>query len=106
MRPRRAAERARRVDRRSMIESACGRRARIASQESVASWILRVDLWMFGLPWQRSTMLLRAVKRAGGWKPYAAKHKRVLVGLVTKCKPIPDDAAGLVVEFYCPEGGY
>ena len=51
-------------------------------------------------------LLIDSVKAAGGWKPYAAKHKRVLVGLVTKCKPIPDDAAGLVVEFYCPEGGY
>lgn len=50
--------------------------------------------------------LVDSVKAAGGWKPYAAKHKRVLVGLVAKCKPIPDDAAGHVVEYYCPEGGY
>ena len=50
--------------------------------------------------------LVRHVKARGGWKSHAAKHKRVLVGLVAKCKPIPDDAAGLVVEFYCPVGGY
>jgi ankyrin repeat protein len=49
--------------------------------------------------------LVKRVQARGGWKSHAAKHKRVLVGLVTKCKPIPDDAAGLVVEFYCPVGG-
>ena len=52
--------------------------------------------------------LVKHVKARGGWKFHAAKHKRVLVGLVTKCtgKPhFPDDAAGLVVEFYCPVGG-
>ena len=53
--------------------------------------------------------LVKHVKARGGWKSHAAKHKRVLVGLVAKCtgKPhFPDDAAGLVVEFYCPVGGY
>ena len=53
--------------------------------------------------------LVKRVQARGGWKSHAAKHKRVLVGLVAKCtgKPhFPDDAAGLVVEFYCPEGGY
>ena len=49
--------------------------------------------------------LVRRVKARGGWKAYTRHHKRVLVGLVAKCKPIPDDAAGLVVEFYCPVGG-
>ena len=49
--------------------------------------------------------LVRHVQARGGWKAYASNHKRVLVGLVAKCKPIPDDAAGLVVEFYCPVGG-
>ena len=55
--------------------------------------------------------LVRHVQARGGWKAYASNHKRVLVGLVAKCtgnlKPhFPDDAAGLVVEFYCPIGGY
>ena len=52
--------------------------------------------------------LVDSVKAAGGWKPYAAKHKRVLAGLVVKCakRPFPLDAAGLVVDFICPVGGY
>ena len=50
--------------------------------------------------------LARAVKRAGDWPAYVAQHKRVLVGLVTKCRPMPADAAGLVVEFMCPPGGF
>ena len=45
------------------------------------------------------------VKKAGGWAEFAKQHERVLVGLVTKCAPIPDDAARLVVAFYCPPGG-
>ena len=56
-----------------------------------------------------ATALVKRVKARGGWKAYASNHKRVLVGLVAKCtgKPhFPDDAAGLVVEFYCPVGGY
>ena len=55
-----------------------------------------------------ATAFVKRVKARGGWKAYTSSHKRVLVGLVTKCtgKPhFPDDAAGLVVEFYCPVGG-
>ena len=51
--------------------------------------------------------LVDHVKARGGWREHARAHKRVLVGLVTKCKPgFPDDAAGLVVEFWCPSGGF
>ena len=51
--------------------------------------------------------LVKRVKARGGWNAYASNHKRVLVGLVAKCKPgFPDDAAGLVVEFWCPPGGF
>ena len=51
--------------------------------------------------------LVDQVKARGGWREHARAHKRVLVGLVTKCKPgVPDDAAGLVVEFWCPPGGF
>ena len=50
--------------------------------------------------------LVDQVKARGGWREHARAHKRVLVGLVTKCKPMPDDAAGLVVEFWCPPGGF
>ena len=53
--------------------------------------------------------LVKRVKARGGWNPYASNPKRVLAGLVTKCtgKPgFPDDAAGLVVEFWCPPGGF
>jgi hypothetical protein len=52
-------------------------------------------------------LLVDQVKARGGWREHARAHKRVLVGLVTKCKPgFPDDAAGLVVEFWCPPGGF
>ena len=47
-----------------------------------------------------------AVKRAGDWAAYVRQHKRILVGLVTKCRPVPDDAAGLIVEFMCLPGGF
>ena len=53
--------------------------------------------------------LVKRVQARGGWKAYASNHKRVLVGLVAKCtgkSHFPDDAAGLVVEFLCPPGGY
>ena len=51
--------------------------------------------------------LVDQVKARGGWREHARAHKRVLVGLVTKCMPgFPDDAAGLVVEFWCPPGGF
>ena len=49
--------------------------------------------------------LVDRVKKAGGWAEFAKQHERVLVGLVTKCAPIPDDAARLVVEFWTPPGG-
>ncbi|KAK7236656.1 hypothetical protein SO694_00247010 [Aureococcus anophagefferens] len=43
----------------------------------------------------------------GGWQEHVRAHKRVLVGLVAKCKPgFPDDAAGLVVDFWVPKGGW
>ena len=53
------------------------------------------------------TFVAQVLKR-GGWKKYALWHKRVLAGLVSKCSKrvdLPDDAAGLVVDFYCPRGG-
>ena len=45
------------------------------------------------------------VKAAGDWKAYARKHQSVLAGLVSKCAPLPDDAARLVVGFWTPPGG-
>ena len=53
------------------------------------------------------TFVAQVLKR-GGWKKYEVWHKRVLAGLVSKCSKrvdLPDDAAGLVVDFYCPSGG-
>ena len=50
--------------------------------------------------------LAKRVQARGGWKAHTRHHKRVLVGLVTKCRPMPADAAGLVVEFMCPPGGF
>ena len=46
-----------------------------------------------------------SVRSAGGWEKHAKQHERVLTGLVTKCAPIPDDAARLVVGFWTPPGG-
>ena len=50
--------------------------------------------------------MMDQIRRAGGWKEYARQHKRVLAGLVAKCAPLPDEAARIIVEFWCPEGGY
>ena len=84
-----------------------------ANNREVAKMLLRAgavipcDSRLFYDTWANA--LVKHVKARGGWKSHAAKHKRVLVGLVAKCtgKPhFPDDAAGLVVEFYCPVGGY
>jgi len=46
-----------------------------------------------------------SVRSAGGWEKHAKQHERVLAGLVSKCAPIPDDAARLVVAFWTPPGG-
>ena len=51
-------------------------------------------------------ILAKAVERAGGWPAYVLHHKRILVGLVTKCRPVPADVAGLIVEFWTPPGGF
>ena len=50
--------------------------------------------------------LMDQIRRAGGWEEYARQHKRVLAGLVAKCTPLPDEAARVVVAYWCPEGGY
>ena len=55
-----------------------------------------------------------AIRAAGGWAEYVAKHRRVLSGLVSKLspkkseypRPIPLDAASHVVAFWCPPGGH
>ena len=46
------------------------------------------------------------VKDRGGWKEHARAHRHLLCGLVAKCGPFPDDAAGIVVDFWVPEGGW
>jgi len=58
-----------------------------------------------GLLWRTAKTLVDPIVKHDGWNGYALWHKQVLVGLVTKCQPMPDDAAGLVVDFYCPRGG-
>lgn len=53
--------------------------------------------------------VLDAVRAAGGWPEYVAAHRRVLAGLVAKLGAkgaVPLDAAGHVVAFYCPPGGF
>ena len=53
--------------------------------------------------------LHNAVRAAGGWPEYVAAHRGVLAGLVAKLSAkgaVPLDAAGHVVAFYCPPGGF
>lgn len=52
--------------------------------------------------------LMDSVNRVGGWKEHVRRHRRVLAGLVCKCakRAFPLDAAGAVVGFWCPSGGY
>jgi len=61
-----------------------------------------------GLLWRTAKTLVDPIVKHDGWNGYARWHKQVLVGLVTKCSKrvgLSDDAAGLVVDFYCPSGG-
>jgi len=50
--------------------------------------------------------LITAVEKAGGWRAFVLAHRRVVVGLVTKCAPLPTDAAAHVASFLWPEGGF
>ena len=56
--------------------------------------------------------LIDKVRKAGGWANFACNHRRVLSSLVSKlsaknaARPIPVDAAGHVVDFWTPPGGY
>ena len=51
--------------------------------------------------------LLSSIESAGGFKEYARRNRRALIGAVSKCyrRSLPDDAAGLVVEFAWVYGG-
>jgi len=64
------------------------------------------NFYLANLSTNSAWQLAHAVKRAGDWSAYVLQHKRILVGLVTKCRPLPDDAAGLIVEFMCLPGGF
>mmetsp|Transcript_28201 Transcript_28201/g.92308 ORF Transcript_28201/g.92308 Transcript_28201/m.92308 type:complete len:258 (-) Transcript_28201:3-776(-) len=59
-------------------------------------------------PWKATLRLVDAVAAAGSWKLYVAEHRRVIAGVVCACArvPFPLDAAGNVVEFLFPPGGY
>lgn len=50
--------------------------------------------------------LFQPIKKAGGWKPWVSKHRRVLSSFVSKCAPLPVDVAGHVVDFAWPAGGF
>ena len=50
--------------------------------------------------------LIVAVEKAGGWRAFVLAHRRVVVGLVTKCAPLPTDAAAHLASFLRPEGGF
>ena len=69
--------------------------------------------------WSRANLdLIAAVEKAGGWPAFVLAHRRVVVGLVTKCAPLPadglvtkcaplpTDAAAHVASFLWPEGGF
>ena len=58
------------------------------------------------IPRSVAWILAKAVERAGGWPAYVLNHKRILVGLVAKCRPVPADVAGLIVDFWTPPGGF
>lgn len=51
--------------------------------------------------------LLSSIESAGGFKEYARRNRRALIGAVSKCyrRSVPDDAAGLIVEFAWVYGG-
>jgi len=59
-------------------------------------------------PWMSTIRLYDAVAAAGSWKLYVVEHRRALAGVVCACArvPFPLDAAGNVVEFLYPPGGY
>ena len=53
--------------------------------------------------------LMAAIRSAGGWPEYVAKHRRVLSSFVSKLSAksaVPLDAASHLVAFWCPPGGY
>jgi ankyrin repeat protein len=53
--------------------------------------------------------LMAAIRSAGGWPEYVAKHRRVLASFVSKLSAksvVPLDAASHLVAFWCPPGGY
>ena len=50
--------------------------------------------------------MVKEILKRGGWAAHALWHTRLLAGLVSKCAPLPLDAASHVVSFWCPEGGY
>ena len=50
--------------------------------------------------------ILQPIKKAGGWKPWVSKHRRILSSFVSKCAPLPVDVAGHVVDFAWPAGGW
>lgn len=69
--------------------------------------------------WSRANLdLIAAVEKAGGWPAFVLAHRRVVVGLVTKCAPLPadglvtkcaplpTDAAAHLASFLWPEGGF
>ena len=52
---------------------------------------------------------MAAIRSAGGWPEYVAKHHGVLASFVSKLSAksaVPLDAASHLVAFWCPPGGY
>lgn len=42
------------------------------------------------------------------FEAYARRHHRILAGVVSKCTRLvlPDGPAGIIVDYYCPRGGW
>jgi hypothetical protein len=50
--------------------------------------------------------LFQPIVKAGSWKEWVSKHRRILSSFVSKCAPLPVDVAGHVVDFAWPAGGF
>ena len=77
-----------------------------AGAEMSVSTMRRYEL-LFRQRKESGAALLSSIESAGGFKEYARRNRRALIGAVSKCyrRSLPDDAAGLIVEFAWVYGG-
>ena len=67
------------------------------------------------VPGDLAQHLLEKIEQAATENPgvppfeaYARRHRKILAGVVSKCARLvlPDGPAGIIVDFYCPRGGW